>query len=419
MRRARTFAAIAGVVVLGGAAALVVASNRAGGADAPSVGPPPATATRPEGGSTTETSGACPGGTTRTPPVPSAPISRSSEAASRPPAALTGDAQWDLVFHDEFGDQASTDAKWDSGMRSGAHTLEDNGELQWYLPANSVVTTDDDGTGAVGVLRQTLRHQTVAGTAYTARTLRRIYPPSQCPQYYAPGTGTSSSDTSHTRMPYQFTSGMLNSSKTFGFKYGYVETRVKMPKGFALWPALWLRDWQPWGYEIDVVEGFDAQARTFRTGYYWGDGRHRSTESDEGDVGVTSDGEPCRQHVPIPTTSQSPNDCSLAIAVDLSESYHTIGLNWTATKYELYFDGVKRWTSPAGADVAKDYNHLILNLALGNNADEFDWTRQPVKPFDPVLFTSTSVSKPTVEWDYVRVWQPATAHDVCAPPTCG
>jgi hypothetical protein len=285
-----------------------------------------------------------------------------------------------------------------------------------------VVTTDDDGTGTVGVLRQTLRRQRVDGTAYSVHTLKRIYPPSQCPQYYEPDADASpspSSGASRTRVPYQFTSGMLNSSKSFGFKYGYVETRVKMPKGFALWPALWLRDWRPWSYEIDVVEGFDAQARTFRAGYYWGDDHHRSTDTDGGDIGVTGDGEPCRQHLPIPETSLSPNDCSLAIAVDLSEGYHTIGLNWTASKYELYFDGVKRWTSPRGADVAKHHNHLILDLALGNNAFDFDWTRQPVKPFDPDLFASNQISKPTVEWDYVRVWQPADAHDVCTPPDCG
>ena len=52
--------------------------------------------------------------------------------------------------------------------------------------------------------------------------------------------------------------GGANSAKSVAFRYGYVEARVRMPKGFALWPALWLRDWQPWSYEIDALEGFDA-----------------------------------------------------------------------------------------------------------------------------------------------------------------
>jgi beta-glucanase (GH16 family) len=382
-----------------------------------------ATTTPP--GSTTSTTqpgggGACPAGTIPTTPLPGAPASPSSPATLLPPAALTGGAQWDLVFQDEFADQAYTSSKWATGMRTGDRTLEGNTELQWYLPGNSVLTSDNDGTSSVGVLRQTLQRQQVAGTEYTVRTLSRVYPPAQCPQYYDPNgnNSTSSSNTSPTRTPYQFTSGMLNNSKSFGFKYGYVETRVKMPKGFSLWPALWLRDWNGWVYEIDVLEGFDRSSRTFRTGYYWGNGNNRSTENDGGDIGVTSNGTPCRQHVPIPATTQSQSDCSLANAIDLSAGYHTIGLNWTATKYELYFDGVKRWTSPAGADVAKDYNHLILNLAFGNNAYEFDWTDEPVKPFNPDLFSSTYFPKRTVEWDYVRVWQPANARDVCTPPNC-
>ena len=47
-----------------------------------------------------------------------------------------------------------------------------------------------------------------------------------------------------------------------------------------------------------------------------------------------------------------------------------------------------------------------------------DWNEEQVKPFTPDLFTSTLFPKRTVEWDYVRVWQPATAHNVCAPPNC-
>jgi beta-glucanase (GH16 family) len=381
--------------------------------------------TTPPPGSTTSTTrpgsgGECPAGSLPTTPVPGAPSSPSTAATLLPPASLTGGAQWDLMFQDEFGDQAYTNSKWTTGMRTGDRTLEGNTELQWYLPGNSTLTSDDDGTGSVSVLRQTMQKQAVAGTDYTVRTLSRVYPPSRCPQYYDPNgnNSTSSSNTSPSATPYQFTSGMLNNSKSFGFKYGYVETRVKMPKGFALWPALWLRDWGGWGYEMDVFEGFDRSSRTFRTGYYWGNGSNRSTENDGGDIGVTSNGTPCRQHVPIPASTGSQSDCSLANAVDLSAGYHTIGLNWTATKYELYFDGVKRWTSPAGADVAKNFSHLILNLALGNNGYEFDWNEEQVKPFTPDLFTSSLFPKRTVEWDYVRVWQPAAAHNVCTPPNC-
>ncbi len=225
------------------------------------------TATIKAGGTTAPTpppnSAACPSGSTVTTPVAAAPSSPSSPATLLPPTGVTAGAQWDLMFDDEFNDAAVTASKWSTGMRTGAQTLESNGELEWYQPANSVVTTDNDGFGQIGVLRQTLQQQTVPSEHYTVRTLSRIYPPSKCASYYDPSVNnsTSASNTNLTEVPYRFTSGMLNNSKSFGFKYGYVEARVKMPKGFGLWPALWLRDWRGWNYEIDAFEGFDRSAR--------------------------------------------------------------------------------------------------------------------------------------------------------------
>ena len=209
--------------------------------------------------------------------------------------------------------------------------------------------------------------------------LSRVYPPARCPQYYDPhhlGPDDAS------LVPYRFRSGMLNSAKSFAFKYGYVEARVRMPKGFALWPALWLRDWKAWSYELDALEGFDRDARTFRGTYWWGNGANVSTSAD----GATSVSTPTARRVAATRRCPRPRpprpSARSRRASDLSAGYHTVGLNWTPTRYELYLDGVKRWTSPAGTNVASDYNHLILNLAFGNDTDEFDWNRAPVRPLD-------------------------------------
>ena len=232
-----------------------------------------------------------------------------------------------------------------------------------------------------------------------------------------------SSDLAHlasgddSKVPYQFRSGMLNSAKSFAFRYGYVEARVRMPKGFALWPALWLRDWQPWSYEIDALEGFDRDGRLIRSSYWWGNGSSNGTDGSGGDLGLTATGN-CRGTAPLPATSATATDCSLANALDLSAGYHTIGLNWTATRYEIYLDGVKRWSSPTGANVASAYNHLILDLAFGNNDHEFDWNQESVRPLDPSVLTSGAFPKPTVEWDYVKVWQAPGSHDVCTTGNC-
>ena len=122
--------------------------------------------------------------------------------------------------------------------------------------------------------------------------------------------------------------------------------------------------------------------------------------------------------MPLAAVTPSPASCSLADTVDLSAGYHTVGLNWTPTRYELYLDGVKRWTSPPGTDVASGFNHLILNLAFGNNQDEFDWTKEAVRPLDADVLGAARFPKPTVEWDDVRVWQPADHHAVCTTGSC-
>jgi len=328
---------------------------------------------------------------------------------------VTGGAPWDIVFHDGFDRRSFTAAHWITGMRSGARTLAGNQELEWYTPSNSVLTTDSDGGRAVSVLQQRLTASPVAGTRYPVDVLRRLYPPAQCPQYYDPRHVQPQDDS---LVPYRFRSGMLNSAKSFAFEYGYVEARVRMPKGFALWPAFWLRDWKPWSYELDALEGFDRDARTVRGTYWWGNGANVSTGADGGDLGIAADGTPCRGTVPLPAVTPSTAECSLADSVDLSAGYHTVGLNWTPTRYELYLDGVKRWTSPPGTDVASGFNHLILNLAFGNNQDEFDWTKEPVRPLDANLLDAALFPKPTVEWDDVRVWQPAGHHAVCTTGSC-
>jgi hypothetical protein len=122
--------------------------------------------------------------------------------------------------------------------------------------------------------------------------------------------------------------------------------------------------------------------------------------------------------VPVPATTTTAGKCSLANAVDLSAGYHRIGLHWTATKYDIYIDGVRRWNSKTGAVIDQEYNHIVINLALGNNAGHFDWNKEPMRPLDPNVLQSPAFSKPTIEWDYVRVWQAPGQQDVCRTGAC-
>jgi beta-glucanase (GH16 family) len=346
-----------------------------------------------------------------------------STGGEQPPDAVTGGANWTMVFADEFDSSAYTASKWSTGMRSGAMTLEGNTELQWYQADNSAITPDSDGS-PLSVLQMSVDKEAVPGQFYTVRTLCRVYPPAQFPQYYNPTVNNtcSTSNTAKTLVPYQYTSGMLNSAKSFAFRYGYVETRVKMPKGFGMWPAIWLRDWQPWAYEIDVMEGFDRHARVFRSSYWWpsgGGNTHTGTNLNGGDIGLFTSGGFCRAWGPTAPSTTTSGRCSQANSADLSAAYHTIGFEWTPTKYAYYLDGVKYYESAAGANVDQAYNHLILNLAFGNSEWEYDWTDEGIGFLEAEPSSDAArFAKTTVEFDYVRVWQAGDAVDVCTSGNC-
>lgn len=52
----------------------------------------------------------------------------------------------------------------------------------------------------------------------------------------------------------QYGVGWVRSTQQF--KYGTFEWEAKLPKGYYVWPALWLTSDQGWPPEIDVVEGW-------------------------------------------------------------------------------------------------------------------------------------------------------------------
>ena len=87
---------------------------------------------------------------------------------------------------------------------------------------------------------------------------------------------------------YPFTSGMVTTGRStdrlskpprFGFRYGRVETRMRLPEGQGLWPAMWML---PVSHrsdpEIDVVEVLGHTPRLVRAHFHFTDedGRERN-----------------------------------------------------------------------------------------------------------------------------------------------
>ena len=119
----------------------------------------------------------------------------------------------------------------------------------------------------------------------------------------------------------QIVSGRINARPSVGWRYGYFEARIKLPKGRGTWPAFWMMpvnvDWatNPWPRcgEIDIME---------EVGY------------SPGNVSSSIHCDAYNHH----EYTQKTHSMYVATA---EEEYHIYGLEWTSEKMSFYVDGQK------------------------------------------------------------------------------
>ena len=165
---------------------------------------------------------------------------------------------------------------------------------------------------------------------------------------------------------YPYYSGAVSAHGTgqYNFKYGYVETRTKMPKGMGLWPAVWLLPLDPSkDCELDVMEARGhLPQRNIMTVHF----KEASVKYPLAQSGEEYDG------------------------ADMSEAYQTFGLYWSPSTLIWTRDGIERFRFTEPPRIPQTKMYLIANLQLG------DWGRTPnaKTKFPASLFV-----------DYIRVYQ--------------
>jgi beta-glucanase (GH16 family) len=212
----------------------------------------------------------------------------------------------------------------------GGCTIASNDELEWYRPENVVV--------GGGVLRLEAREG-----EYT--------------------------NTEGETFPY--TSGMVSTGPVryergarFSFTYGYVEARLRLPKGQGLWPAFWLlpadSESRP---EVDIVEtlGDTPNRARFHLHYRGSGGARRSLGQDH-------------------------------VSATLADGrWHRFAVDWQPGSLTWIVDGRERWRV-RGPAVPAEPLYLVLNLAVGGT-----W---PGPPGEATEFPAA------VQADWIRVWRP-------------
>ena len=266
---------------------------------------------------------------------------------------VSGHSVGDLLWADEFKGSAGASvdsATWTSRYcghagENGGGTCHNN-EPQWYFPGAIKLDGSTDGNA---VITTTKTSQAPAGATCLASP--------RC----------------------EFTSGRFDTQGKVSFKYGYIEARIKMPKGGRNWPAFWMIGdsitsvgWPASG-EIDIAEQGGHQP--------WRNSAavHYSTNGAPWDVGAH--------------TYDYGDFGSAASQTNYSNDYHLYGFAWKPDRMEFYVDGNLFLTlTKAEARTQywsfNDYFFLILNNATGDFGGGWDgWT----------------TAKMNI--DYVRAWK--------------
>lgn len=146
--------------------------------------------------------------------------------------------------------------------------------------------------------------------------------------------------------PCEYTSGQITTQGHFGFTYGLIEARIKIPAGQGLWSAFWLQGanyptvgWPQCG-EIDVMENIGNEPNTIY-GTVHGPG-------------------------------YSSGNYKLPSGI-FADSFHTFALQWDPNHLYFMVDGityhtVTRSSFPKASDWVYDHAfNIILNLPVGGS----------------------------------------------------
>ncbi|KAL7047360.1 hypothetical protein ACKWTF_002880 [Chironomus riparius] len=309
----------------------------------------------------------------------------------------------DIIFEDNFNNINFTNWFFENTLAGGG-----NWEFQWYPGHDYANLYSENGFLKFAPTFTADRY----GEAFLTSG-RVVIPPDQCTQadwYGCERTGTAENIINPIR------STRIDTRQSFGFVYGELEIRAKMPAGDWLWPALWLMPqnnvyggW-PRSGEIDLMEmrgnrnlfsgstnvGVEQGGSTMHFGPNW-----------------NFNGWPTAHH----TRNQQPG---------FNAGFHIYRLRWTQTEIQFWYDNNLVGTVAAGTgfwDRGNFHNSgftnpwvngtvmapfdqeffIIMNLAVGGTnyfSDTF------VNVPNPKPWHNDSPTAPRDFWRGRTAWEP-------------
>ena len=271
------------------------------------------------------------------------------------------DASWRLAWHDEFDGTGPLDTSvWQSEQG-----FVRNEEFQWYQQENAF---RDNGVLVLEARRDSIVNPQFRGGDADDDEVSPTTLGSRWRQ----------------RRPYaRYSSGSVNTRRTYSFLFGRMEVRARIPARCGAWPAIWtLGTAMPWPScgECDVMEYYRYNDRPIiLANAAWGNDYPNSA---------------------VWNTKRIPYEHFLEKDAAWGEKFHTWTMDWTEDYIRIYLDGELL----NDIDLAKTVNgsqgnhqnpfhqphYILLDLAIGGRnggwPDDADF---------PMRY----------EVDYVRVWQ--------------
>ncbi len=204
-----------------------------------------------------------------------------------------------------------------------------------------------------------------------------------------------------------YSAGFIRTKGKNEFKYGYFETRIKLPQYQGHWPAFWLNNTYVWyepcevgnpspgldswgvqktcGVEIDIIE-LPWREYGYQHNMWWYDEN----------LGYQISAEDFSDHFKVGGASQS------TPIWNPQGDYHTFGLLWTPTQYIFYVDGIEthRLDNTGNVPISDAPEYIKLT-------EEIDWntSRIDVDSWAGDIRDVVEFSEDYTLVDYVRVFQ--------------
>ena len=167
-----------------------------------------------------------------------------------------------------------------------------------------------------------------------------------------------------------YTSARMLSKGKFDFTYGYVEARLKLPRGSGIWPAFWMLgqnidqvSWPACG-ELDIIEAINDEGRIYSTCHWQAGGGHAEYGQPSGNFDI--------------------------------QEFHTYYLQWDSDYIRTGVDGKQHYEFLIRDNAGETYAFhkplfFIMNVAVGGNWPGFNINDNQF-PTEMVV-------------DYIRVYQ--------------